>query len=232
MVINVCRSGVMFYDDNDMIEKDEIVEDDFRGDEDAFRGEEDAPRCEHCCPFMKQNCMRDERQQPFGPQPGGPPFGQPFGPQPGGPPFGQPFGPQPGVPPFGQPFGPQPGVPPFGQPFGPQPGVPPFGMQPGGPGFGGPPAGPPPGITPQIPGAQPFGAPGVTGPGIGIQAVDAGAIRRCVFRYVYIWPRNRRGFWAWLVFVGPRSVAGWRWDGRRWIYFGMDLRQITSFRCY
>ena len=204
----------MFYDDDDRMERDEVVEDDFRDEQDLFGDEEDL-RCEHCCPFMKQNCKRGERQQPFGPPTGGPPFGQPFGPQPGGPPFGQPFGPQPGGPPFGQPFGPQPGAPGAAQT----------------PGFG-PPAGPPPAITPSIQGAQIFGAPGVTGPGVGIQAIDPGGIRFCRFRYVYIWPRNRRGFWAWLVFVGSRSIAGWRWDGRRWVYFGMDLRQITSFQCY
>jgi hypothetical protein len=39
-------------------------------------------------------------------------------------------------------------------------------------------------------------------------------------------------FWAWLVYVGRRSAAGWRWTGYRWIYFGVDLRNIESFVCY
>lgn len=108
--------------------------------------------------------------------------------------------------------------------------VPPFG-----PGFQGPPAGPPfqgPASGPPS-GPPPDFVPQQAGPsGIGIQAVDPGAIRRCTFRFVYIWPERGRGFWAFLVYVGRRSVAGWRWNGRRWVYFGMDLRQIESFVCY
>jgi hypothetical protein len=84
-----------------------------------------------------------------------------------------------------------------------------------------PPSGPPPTYTPQRPRPQ----------GIGIQAVDPGAIRPCTFRYVYIWLRNGRQFWAYLVFVGRNSVAGWRWNGFRWVYFGVDLRRIDSFVC-
>lgn len=95
--------------------------------------------------------------------------------------------------------------------------TPPFG-----PGFQGPPSGPPPSFVPQQAGPS----------GIGVQAVDPGAIRRCTFRFVFIWPERGRGFWAFLVFVGRRSVAGWRWNGRRWVYFGMDLRRIRSFQCY
>lgn len=96
------------------------------------------------------------------------------------------------------------------------------------PGYGGsrqmdrPPSGPPPSSTP----AEPFSAAG------GPQTfVDAGSIRGCLFRFVYIWPRRGRSFWMWPVYVGRRSIAGWRWDGRRWFYFGMDLRDIRSFRC-
>lgn len=112
--------------------------------------------------------------------------------------------------------------PPIFDPYGPQ--FPGPGGGPG-PGFGpseGPPSGPPPSVTPQL------AAPG----GFGIQAIDPGSIRRCRFRFVYLQLRNRREFWAWLTFVGRRSVAGWRWTGRRWVYFGVDLRQIVSFYCY
>jgi len=63
-------------------------------------------------------------------------------------------------------------------------------------------------------------------------AVDPGAIRPCIYRFVYIWPRRGRGFWAWLTFVGPRSVAGFRFERNNWRYFGMDLRNINSFQCF
>ncbi|MBU5483613.1 hypothetical protein KQI86_04675 [Clostridium sp. MSJ-11] len=98
------------------------------------------------------------------------------------------------------------------------PGRPPSGPG-GGPGAGRPPSGPPPSFTPSQPQFQAL-------------AVDPGAIRPCLFRFVFIWPRRGRGFWAWLTFVGPRSVAGFRWTGSRWVFFGMDLRQIDQFTCF
>jgi len=93
------------------------------------------------------------------------------------------------------------------------------------PGFGpldGPPTGPPPSVTPQL--AEPQG--------IGVQAIDPGAIRRCRYRFVYLRLTNGREFWAWLTFVGRRSIAGWRWTGFRWVYFGIDIRRIESFYCF
>lgn len=130
---------------------------------------------------------------------------QPFGQQfiPGGPPFGI------GGPPFGQQF-----FPPFGQQFTP----------PSAPGAGQPP-GPPPSFTPAQSQAQTLAGPGVL-------AVDPGAIRPCVRRFVYIWLDNGQQFWAWLVFVGRRSAAGWRWTGFRWVYFGVDLNRIERFLCF
>nr|WP_246439652.1 hypothetical protein [Bacillus benzoevorans] len=62
-------------------------------------------------------------------------------------------------------------------------------------------------------------------------AVDPGSIRRCLFRYTYIWLRNRQQFWFYPVFLGRNSVAGWRWTGFRWMYFGISLNQIQSFTC-
>ena len=109
-------------------------------------------------------------------------------------------------------------LPPFsGMPFGQQ--SPPSGATGG---SSGPPSSPPPTFTPQQ----------SPGHGPGTFAVDPGAIRPCTFRYVYIWLNNGDSFWAWLVYVGRRSVAGWRWTGRRWVYFGIDLRSIESFTCF
>lgn len=65
-----------------------------------------------------------------------------------------------------------------------------------------------------------------------LKAVDPGSIKRCLFRFVYIWPRRGRGFWAWLTHVSRRSVSGYRWHRGRWVYFGMGLNQIESFMCY
>jgi hypothetical protein len=97
---------------------------------------------------------------------------------------------------------------------------------PGGPGgfpgggFG-PPTTPPPSFIPSAPSG-----------GVGTLAVDPGAIVNCRFRFVYIWERNGDQYWAFLTFVGRQSVAGFRWTGFRWRYFGVDLRQINRFFCY
>jgi hypothetical protein len=62
-------------------------------------------------------------------------------------------------------------------------------------------------------------------------AVDPGSIRGCLFRYTYIWLRNRQQFWFFPTFVGRTSISGWRWNGFRWIFFGVSLREIQSFTC-
>lgn len=103
-------------------------------------------------------------------------------------------------------------------PFGGGPGRPPIGPPNGSTGSDGPPTTPPPSFTPRQ-------SPSVF-------AVDPGAIRRCTYRFVYLWLDNGREFWAYLVFVGRRSVAGYRWTGRRWVYFGLDLRDISYFECF
>ncbi|MEK4303289.1 MULTISPECIES: hypothetical protein [Oceanobacillus] len=98
----------------------------------------------------------------------------------------------------------------------------PQGQQPAPAGMGGmnsqPPMGPPPNFVPQKQQVQTF-------------AVDPGGIRHCMFRFTYIWPNHGRGFWAFPTFLGRNSIAGFRWNGFRWVYFGMDLNSIESFQC-
>ena len=149
---------------------------------------------------------------PFLPRDDSPNFGSPNFPGQGGPGFGFPTPPGQMRPP---------GFP--GQGGGGFPG------QGGFPGGGGRPStsaptGPPPSFVPQ----QPAGARG----GAQIFAVDPGAIRGCLFRFTYVWLRNGRSFWLYPTFVGRESVAGFRWNGRRWNYYGTDLDRITSFQCF
>ncbi|MCK6256641.1 hypothetical protein LCY76_08545 [Fictibacillus sp. KIGAM418] len=86
------------------------------------------------------------------------------------------------------------------------------------------PPGPPPTAVPQASPALLSGQPGTF-------AIDPGAIRPCLYRYVYIWLNNGQSFWAWLTFAGFRSVAGFRWNGFRWNYFGIDSNRIAYFVC-
>lgn len=103
-----------------------------------------------------------------------------------------------------------------------------FGPPGPGPGFGqqGGPSSPPPNFTPSK------GTKSLQGQGPSAKFVEPGTIRPCTFRFVYIWPTRGRSFWAWLTYVGRRSVSGFRWNGNRWVYFGMDLRNIDSFECF
>lgn len=108
------------------------------------------------------------------------------------------------------------------------PGIPGGPSVPGGPGFpGGSPGGAPGGV--QAPTAPP---PQFVPQQVSTFAVDPGGIRRCLFRNTYIWLNNGEQFWFFPVFVGRNSVAGFRWFGFFWGYFGIDLRRISSFTCF
>jgi len=95
-----------------------------------------------------------------------------------------------------------------------QPGFP---GQPGQQGTQGPTA-PPPSFTPHQP-ATAF-------------AIDPGSIRMCLRRNTFVWLNNGESFWFFPTFVGRTSVSGFRWTGRFWIIFGIDLRRISSFTCF
>ena len=97
----------------------------------------------------------------------------------------------------------------------------------------GPPPGPPPGQGAQS--GAPSGPPPSFVPAqsqqVGTFAIDPGSIRGCLFRYTYLWMRNRQQFWFYPTFVGRTSVSGWRWTGFNWMFFGVSLREIQSFTC-
>ena len=93
-----------------------------------------------------------------------------------------------------------------------------FGQGPGQGSTAGPPTSPPPSFVPQQQ-VEAF-------------AVDPGGIRRCLFRFTYVWLRGSQQFWFYPTFVGRNSVSGYRWTGFRWVFFGIDLRQIQSFTCF
>ncbi|MDS1004372.1 hypothetical protein P9J83_12805 [Clostridium sporogenes] len=106
-------------------------------------------------------------------------------------------------------------------PFNPPPSG--FGVPQGG-SPGSPPSTPPPNFYPSGPGSN-KGSPN-------LKAVDPGSIKFCKNKFTYIWPRRGRPFWMWIVYIGRRSISGWRWTGRNWVYTGIDLNTIDSFQCY
>ncbi|MCM3718617.1 collagen-like protein [Fictibacillus phosphorivorans] len=106
------------------------------------------------------------------------------------------------------------------------------GGPPGGGGGGLAPTSPPPSFTPSQSQAYSLQGGGGVGGQAGAYAVAPITLRYCLFRYSYIWPTWGPGFWAWLIFVGRGTAAGFRWNGRRWVYFAMDTRQILAIYCY
>ncbi|CAM5794004.1 hypothetical protein BBOR36S_03361 [Brevibacillus borstelensis] len=62
--------------------------------------------------------------------------------------------------------------------------------------------------------------------------VDRGSFRGCLFRFTFVWLRNGRSFWFYPVFVSRTTVAGYRWNGFTWQYFGLALNRIVSFTCF
>lgn len=113
------------------------------------------------------------------------------------------------------------GGPPSGPPGGPPPKPPQGGQPPRPPQGGGPPTAPPPSFIPQF-------------PNVGFAGIEAGAMRRCLYKNTYIWLRNGRSFWLYPTYVGRNTVAGYRWrpNQKRWAYYGTDEDEIQSFQCY
>lgn len=68
--------------------------------------------------------------------------------------------------------------------------------------------------------------------GFSTKAVSPGSISFCLYKFTYIWENSGRSYWAYLLNLDRRSVSGFRWLGRTWAYFGIDLRRIDSFVCY
>ncbi len=124
----------------------------------------------------------------------------------------------------GPPFFPNPNIPFF-------PGSTPPPRPPNAPGgFGMPPGGPP----NFIPSKNDKGVQNLSGQaGHGAAPlVSPGSISFCLFQFTYIWERSGRSYWAYLLNVDRRSVSGFRWLGRSWAFFGVDLRRIDSFICF
>ena len=65
-----------------------------------------------------------------------------------------------------------------------------------------------------------------------MKAVSPASLGPCRRRLAYLWLNNGRSFWAWIANVDRRNVSGWRWNGRSWVRFTMDLRRIRHFACF
>jgi hypothetical protein len=53
----------------------------------------------------------------------------------------------------------------------------------------------------------------------------------CLNRRTFITLTDGSDFWYYPIIIERTTVAGYRWDGNRWVENGIDLRKIRWFNC-
>jgi len=113
------------------------------------------------------------------------------------------------------------------------------GTPPSFPGMGDMPRTAPPNFIPEAPGMQrgPMAGPGQMPYEFGRRypedhQVRPRDLRRCLYRFTFIWLNNGNSFWFFPTFVGNQFVQGFRWRQNRWEYDRINLRRIFFFRCF
>lgn len=53
----------------------------------------------------------------------------------------------------------------------------------------------------------------------------------CMFNYTYVWLWNGESFWFYPISVEYGAVAGYRWNGLAWFFYGTDPRFIRAVSC-
>jgi hypothetical protein len=53
----------------------------------------------------------------------------------------------------------------------------------------------------------------------------------CLYNYTYVWLFNGEGFWFYPTYLQYGEVAGYRWNGRNWTFYGFDERFIETVAC-
>lgn len=54
----------------------------------------------------------------------------------------------------------------------------------------------------------------------------------CMYEYTYVWLVNGESFWFFPTRVEYDGVSGYRWNGRYWMFYGIDPRLIDAVACY
>jgi hypothetical protein len=53
----------------------------------------------------------------------------------------------------------------------------------------------------------------------------------CIYEYTYVWPRRGNSFWFYPTRIEYGEVSGYRWDGRKWVFYGFDPNTIDQVSC-
>lgn len=65
-----------------------------------------------------------------------------------------------------------------------------------------------------------------------IKDINQKSLKFCLYKYTYIWQKDGRSYWAFIIKADETAISGYRWINYRWSYFGVDLRTIEAFECY
>lgn len=54
----------------------------------------------------------------------------------------------------------------------------------------------------------------------------------CMHQYTYVWPKHGKPFWFYPTRIEQGEVSGYRWDGKKWVFYGFGEKSISQVACY
>ena len=53
----------------------------------------------------------------------------------------------------------------------------------------------------------------------------------CQHSYTYVWPKKGKPFWFYPTRIESGEISGYRWDGKRWTFYGFAPESISQVAC-
>jgi len=53
----------------------------------------------------------------------------------------------------------------------------------------------------------------------------------CLHSYTYVWPKKGKPFWFYPTRIEYGEVSGYRWNGKKWTFYGFDPEYIDQVAC-
>jgi hypothetical protein len=53
----------------------------------------------------------------------------------------------------------------------------------------------------------------------------------CIHQYTYVWPKRGMSFWFYPTRIEKGEVSGYKWNGKKWIFYGLDEKSISQVAC-
>lgn len=58
---------------------------------------------------------------------------------------------------------------------------------------------------------------------------ELSAISGAKGKFTYIWLKDGRSFWVYIINAGRNSITGYKWNKFGWIFYGISLKNLESF---